>query len=142
MDLFDKVMELWQCGYYCSQILAKLLLETRGEENEGFLKAMGGLDGGIGHSGGTCGCLTGGACCIAYLTGKAEDTGMDHPAHKPALAEFTKWFTEEITMDYGGIECNEITKGNPANRLQSCPDIICRTYEKCMEILSEKGLPE
>ena len=67
---------------------------------------------------------------------------MDHPPHKPALAEFTKWFTEEITMDYGGIECNEITKGNPANRLQSCPDIICRTYEKCMEILSEKGLPE
>lgn len=142
MDLFDKVMEYWQCGYYCSQILAKLLLETIGEENEGFLRAMGGLDGGIGHSGGACGCLTGGACCISYLTGKSEDTGYDRPEHRPALAEFVKWFNEDMAMDLGGTECELITKGNPANRLSICPGIIAGSYEKCMEILSGKGLIE
>ena len=31
MDLFDRVMELSRYGYFCGQILAKLLLETIGE---------------------------------------------------------------------------------------------------------------
>ena len=50
MDIFDRIMELSRYGYFCSQILAILLLETIGEENPGFVKAMGGLNGGIGFS--------------------------------------------------------------------------------------------
>jgi hypothetical protein len=45
-----------------------------------------------------------------------------------------------MTADYGGIDCRDITKGNPAKRVELCPQIIAATYEKCMEILSEKGL--
>lgn len=52
MDLFDRVMELSRYGYFCGQILAKLLLETIGEENTGLVKAMGGLNGGVGFFGG------------------------------------------------------------------------------------------
>ena len=84
--------------------------------------------------------MTGGACVISSFTGKGEDTGMDHPEHKSALGEFTQWFTDEMTADYGGIECRDITRGNPARRVEVCPQIIAATYEKCMEILSEKGL--
>ena len=84
--------------------------------------------------------MTGGACVISWFTGKGEDTGMDHPEHKSALGEFTRWFEEEMTADYGGIDCRDITKGNPANRVELCPQIIAATYEKCMEILNEKGL--
>ena len=140
MDLFDRVMELSRYGYFCSQILAILMLDTVGEENPGFVRAMGGLNGGVGFSGDVCGCMSGGACVISYLTGKGEDTGMDDPEHKPALGEFTRWFEEEITADYGGIDCRDITKGNPAKRVEYCPQIIAATFEKCMEILSERGL--
>ena len=59
MDLFDRVMELSRYGYFCGQILAKLLLETIGEENTGLVKARGGLNGGVGFSGGCCGCMSG-----------------------------------------------------------------------------------
>ena len=65
---------------------------------------------------------------------------MDHPEHKSALGEFTQWFSDEMTADYGGIECRDITRGNPARRVEYCPQIIAATYEKCMEILSERGL--
>ncbi|MDO5445447.1 MAG: C-GCAxxG-C-C family protein [Eubacteriales bacterium] len=140
MDLFDRIMELSRCGYFCSQILAILLLETLGEENKGLVKAMGGLNGGVGYSGGCCGCMTGGACIISYLTGKSEDTERDHPEHKSSMGEFTEWFTEEMMIEYGGIDCRDITKGNPARRVELCPQIIADTYMKCMEILSEKGL--
>ena len=75
MDLFERVMELSRYGYFCSQILAILMLETVGEENPGLVKALGGLNGGVGFSQGCCGCMTGGACVISYFTGKGEDTG-------------------------------------------------------------------
>ena len=140
MDLFDRVMELSRYGYFCGQILAILMLETVGEENPGLVKAMGGLNGGVGFSQNCCGCMTGGACVISYFTGKGEDTAMDRPEHKSALGEFTQWFEDEMTADYGGIECRDITRGNPAKRVEHCPQIIVATYEKCMEILSDRGL--
>ena len=92
MDLFDRVLELSRYGYFCGQILAKLMLETIGEENPGLVKAMGGLNGGVGYSQNCCGCMTAGACVISYFTGKGEDTGRDDVHNKPALAEFTQWF--------------------------------------------------
>ena len=140
MDLFERVMELSRYGYFCGQILAILMLETLGEDDPLLVKAMGGLNGGVGFSQGCCGCMTGGACLISSFTGTGEDTGYDDPQHKPALAEFTQWFEEEMTAEYGGIDCRDITRGNPAKRVEYCPQIIAATYEKCMEILTERGL--
>lgn len=140
MDLFDKVMELSRYGYFCSQILAILMLETVGEENPGLVKAMGGLNGGVGFSGGCCGCMTGGACILSYFTGKGEDTGMDDPQHKGAMKDFTDWFEEEMLAMYGGTDCRDITGGNPAKRVEYCPQIIAETYTKCMEILLNKEI--
>ena len=140
MDLFERVMELSRYGYFCSQILAILALKALGEENPGLVRAMGGLNGGVGYSQGCCGCMTGGACLISYFTGKGEDTGYEDPQHKPAMAEFTQWFEEEMTAGYGGIDCRDITKGNPAKRVEYCPQIIAATFEKCMEILQEREL--
>ncbi len=140
MDLFDRVLELSRYGYFCSQILAILMLEMTGEENPGLVKAFGGLDGGVGYSQGCCGCMTGGSCLISYFTGKGEDTGFEDPAHKSALGEFTKWFEEEMTAAYGGIDCRDITGGSPAKRVEICPQIIASTFEKCVEILEERDL--
>ena len=96
MDLMDRILELSGYGYFCSQILAILMLEVTGEENPGLVKAMGGLNGGVGYSQGCCGCMTGGACLISWFTGKGQRTGRYTSQHnKPALAEFTQWFEEE-----------------------------------------------
>lgn len=140
MDLFDRVMDLSRYGYFCSQILAILTLETVGEENPGLVKAMAGLNGGVGFSGGCCGCMTGGACVISYFTGKGADTERDDVHNKGALKEFTDWFEEEMLAMYGGVDCRDITGGNPAKRVEYCPQIIAETFEKCMEILTERGL--
>lgn len=140
MDIFDRIMELSSYGYFCSQIMAILLLETVGEENPELVKAMGGLNGGVGYSNGCCGCMTGGCCVISYFTGKGEDLETDSPEHKPAMKEFVDWFKEEMEMEHGGTDCTDITEGNPANRVQYCPQIIAAAYEKCMEILQEKDI--
>ena len=55
------------------------------------------------------------------------------------MAEFTQWFEDEMLDAFGGIECRDITKGNPAKRVQYCPQIIADTFQKCMEILENRG---
>ena len=68
MELLERVVELSLEGYCCSQVMALLLLELLGEEDDGFVRAMGGLINGGGYSGGDCGCMSGGACLISYIT--------------------------------------------------------------------------
>lgn len=140
MDLMERILDLSNCGYFCSQILAILLLETVGAENKELVRALGGLNGGVGYSKGCCGCMTGGCCVISYFTGKGEDTYPESEYHKSALGEFTEWFRDEMLAEYGGTDCEDITKGNPARRLEICPQIIADTYMNCMEILQEKDL--
>ncbi|MDO4732503.1 MAG: C-GCAxxG-C-C family protein [Bacillota bacterium] len=140
MDLDERIMELSSYGYACGQILMLLLLETTGEENPALVRCMQGVSGGIGGSGDLCGCMPAGCCLISYFTGKAGDSALESSHHKEAIGEFTQWFTEETKTEYGGIDCREIVGGDPAKKLQFCPAIIAATYEKCMEILENRGL--
>lgn len=143
MDLMDRIMELTEQGYCCAQILAILLLETIGEEDPGFVRAMGGLQYGVGYSYGCCGCMTGGTAVLSYVIGQGygeADEGRepyDKELHRKVLTDFTQWFTEEMKSGFGGIDCNTIIQGSMARCIEVCPGIIATTYEKCMELLEE-----
>lgn len=140
MELMERIMEHAQSGYFCSQILMKLLLETVGEENPALVGAAGGLCGGVGFTSNTCGCLTAGACMISYFTGKREPDGADHPLHREVLAEFVRRFTDFLTERYGGTECMCVLHGDFSQRGKHCPQIMAFTYETVMELLEEKDL--
>ena len=76
MDLYEKNhRELSSIEYHCSQMIMILTLETIGEENPQLVKALGGLGGGIGYCGDTCGCLTGGACAIGLFARQSGSAG-------------------------------------------------------------------
>ena len=140
MDLEERIMELSRYGYACGQILAILLLDTIGEENPALVRCMQGLNGGIGSSGGLCGCMAAGCCMISHFTGKPGDAEFDSPHHKGAMGEFTAWFESEMEAEYGGTDCRDIVGTNPAKKVQYCPRIIAATYEKVMEILEGRNL--
>jgi len=140
MDLEERIMELSSYGYACGQILAVLLLDTIEEKNPTLVRCMQGLNGGIAGSGDVCGCMAAGACLISYFTGKPADDQFDSPHHKGAMGEFARWFTDEMEMEYAATDCRDIVGTNPAKKVQYCPQIIASTYEKCMEILENRGL--
>ena len=140
MDLYERILELSQQGYYCSQILMKLLLETLGEDNPELVKAMMGLCGGVGFSGGCCGCMTAGTCMISYLTGKGSDNEPESADHKPMMKEFTEWFKARMVPEFGSTNCCDVIHFDPAKRIEMCPPIIADTYEKCVELLEKKDL--
>ncbi len=134
MDLFDRLLELSQQGYDCAQMLLILALESEEKENPELVRAMGGLNGGIGNTGGVCGCLTGGACFLSYFAGKGSADETEHPQCKRMIAELLDWF-DGCTAEYGGTTCTAILEGDNRNQLERCPAMIAAVLEKCMELL-------
>lgn len=134
VDVFDRMLELSQEGYFCAQILLILALESEEKENPDLVRAMGGLNGGLGNTGDLCGALTGGACFLSYYAGKGEADELEHPECNPMIAELVTWF-REYTFEYGGCSCKCILENDNRNKLRRCPAVITAVLEKCMELL-------
>ena len=141
LDLYEKIMSLCMEGYHCSQVIAILMLETIGAESPDLVKALNGLGGGVGLSGNCCGCMTGGACTLAYFGGKGPECQED-PQNREMQKEFVDWFTEEKGSADGSVHCMDILGGDWNKRFELCPDLIAESYLKCMELLNEKGFVE
>lgn len=140
MDLFDRMLELSSQGYYCAQILMILALEMEGKEDPDLIRAMSGLNGGLGFSGKLCGALTGGCCLMGYFTGKGEAEEIEDPDSASLIQELVRWFEENIGSTYGGCTCDDILEGNPMNKMQRCPEVVEGVFAKCLELLKEKNI--
>lgn len=138
-DAFMKLIELSQAGFFCSQILLIIGLEAQGKENLDLIRAMSGLNGGIGFCGKTCGALTGGACLIGLYAGKGAAEEMEDSNLNDMIKTFVEWFEQEVTAQYGGIDCNTILENNPQNRISRCPQLVLNTLGKVEEILAANG---
>jgi len=142
MDLFDRMLELSGKGYYCAQILLILALESEGKEDPDLIRAMSGLNGGMGFTGHVCGALTGGCCLLGYFCGKGEAEELEDPSASRMIQELVEWFEGSMKDAYGGSDCENILEGNPMNKMQRCPEVVEGVFTKCLEILRENGVLE
>lgn len=127
-------MELSLQGFGCSQVLALMGLEAQGKTAPDLVRAMAGLQNGLG-CGKVCGTLSG-ACCVLGLyagRGAPEETGDSTLA--PMLTELVTWFEDTFGRRYGGIDCKDIVGQDPRLRLERCPEIVIATIRKVTEIL-------
>ena len=134
MDAFDRIMELSRQGLYCAQIMVQLALDAEGRENPELVHAMRGLCCGFDRSGGPCGALAGGICFLSLLARE-----LDAEERIKLIGEYHEWFKAR-TAQYGGENCENIERGDPQNMLTICPGVIMDSYEKCVELLEERGL--
>lgn len=135
MENLMRMMELKQQGFYCSQILLRMALQDRAEENPALIRAARALAGGLGFAGETCGALTGGACVLGLYAGRGLPDEPEDPRLDAMIQELVSWFKAEHGENYGGIRCEEIVAGDPANMRARCPGIVVSTYEKSRELL-------
>jgi hypothetical protein len=139
-DLMLRLLQLSRKGYGCSQILMRLFLEARGEENPALVRSMAGLAYGCGAGRATCGTLTG-ACCVLALyadTGRDDETASERLALM--LQELSDWFDETVGSAHGGTACETIVgAGGPAAARERCGVIVADTYAKLLEILTANG---
>ncbi|MEN6414865.1 MAG: DVU_1555 family C-GCAxxG-C-C protein [Veillonellales bacterium] len=138
-DMFLKMVELSQQGFYCSQILLIIGLEAQGKENSDVVRAMSGLAGGLGFCGKTCGALTGGVCLIGLYAGKGTAEELEDSRFSDMIRELVEWFEKEECFQYGGIACSNILGNNPLNRPARCPQLVQKTLAKVVAILSANG---
>lgn len=139
MSDLDRMRELKQQGFFCSQILMTLGLELQGIENPQLIRAMNGLAGGLGFSGETCGALTGGACLLGVYAGKGTATQEENLRLNFMIEDLVKWFTQGYGQEYGGIRCETILSGVPNGQATRCPVMVAGTFQKVKELLVENG---
>jgi len=139
-DVMIRLLQLSRIGYGCSQILIRLFLEARGEDNPALVRAMAGLAYGCGAGRATCGTLTGGCCALALYAGKGTDDEAGSERLLLMLQELTDWFGEQVGGPHGGIACETIVGvEGPAAARQRCGAIVADTYAKVLEILAAHG---
>ncbi len=139
MSDLDRMKELKQQGFFCSQILMTLGLQLQGKENPDLVRAMHGLAGGLGFTGETCGALTGGTCLLALYAGKGEPADDDDPRLLFMIEDLVKWFKQGYGQDYGGIRCETILSGATNAQTARCPAMVAGTFQKVKELLVENG---
>lgn len=140
MDLMEEIIAYAEEGFYCSQIMMLLALGEEERTNPDLIRAMTGLNGGMGNSGGICGTLTSGCCVIGYFAGKGEPDELEAPALDQMIGEYVRWFESTVGYPYGGCGCCTILEGDARNQLTRCPGILKMAYEKITEILTKSGV--
>jgi hypothetical protein len=126
-DIDVRVNELGLQGRCCTQIMVRLALEERGEENEQMAEAVGALCLGL-FSGIGCGALAGGALAMWLLAVGPVDGGL--------VTELVDWYRER----QGTTDCDAILGGDPGARFTKCPAIVAETYAEARDILDAHGL--
>jgi hypothetical protein len=139
MDELERMRELKQQGFFCSQILLILGMELQGKENPDLVAAMNALAGGIGFTGETCGALTGGACLLGLYAGKGTPAQEEDPRLLFMSEDLVRWFKTEFGQKYGGIRCDEILGEGGHDMGGRCPAIVLGTFQKVKELLVESG---
>jgi len=122
-DYKEKLFRYRLEGYCCSEMLLQLGLDEKETENPDLINAIKGLCGGL-HTGLLCGALSGAACLLSFFEPEKASYMI------PALVE---WFKE----CFGSYNCGEIIGDEPISKVEKCPVIVAKTYEKVKELLEE-----
>jgi hypothetical protein len=136
-EMVNRMIQLAENKYNCSQIMMVLALEQEGRENADLVRAMSGLGDGCGFFRETCGIMTGAASILAWYAGKGADDEEESQKLLPMLEELGDWFRQEIGAKYTGTRCNEIVGDlvGTDDGKQICGSIIFQTFGKVNEIL-------
>ena len=137
MDFESRLLRLARQGFECAQILMILALDIEGASNPELIRAMSGLNGGMGRSGGACGVMTGGACVLGYFAGKGEAEEPEHSCAREIVAEYTQWFKSRFCGD-----CRDIIGGDFSKCLVTCAPIMRDGFEKILELLEKYEILE
>lgn len=139
MDDTSRTIALGRKGFFCSQILMLQGLALQGKENPDLVRAIEGLAGGIGFTGGNCGALSGGACLLGLYAGKGAEEEEEDLRLMLMIGELSEWFKGRFGAQYGGIDCAVILGDGMGGQLTRCPPIIDETLQKVKELLVANG---
>ena len=137
----QRIGELWDRGYQCSQIIMIMGLGSRGRDNPALIRAMAGLAGGCGEGSCTCGGLSA-ACCLLTLLIDSNGQPQERNQSRIELStELVRWFWQKYGFPLSGIDCMAISEaGGSETQSERCQQILESLYEKVLEITMIKKI--
>lgn len=133
----DRLIQLKEKGFCCSQMLLLMGLEDQGKTDTDLVRAVSGLAVGL-FSGEICGALTGGACLLGLYAGRGSTQDPEDYRLCIMVEELVTWFSQEYGQLFGGIRCDDILGEDP-NACSRCGSLVLGTYRKVRCLLLENG---
>lgn len=129
-------------GYNCAQAVSSVFARDAGVPEEVILRAATGFGGGVGHTGGACGAVSGAVLAIGLFFGS---TGPEEKEAKNRTYGLTREFITRFTLKRGTVFCTELLgcdlttdEGLDRAREQNLTRTLCPLYVRdAVEILEE-----
>jgi len=118
----EDAAELFRNGWSCSQAVACAFAKDFGIDEKAALKLSCALGGGMGHTGNTCGAVTGALLVIGMKYGR---TSLDDLASKEKTYELARQFLKEFWRRNHSINCTELIGYDLSN-----PEALAEAREK------------
>jgi C_GCAxxG_C_C family probable redox protein len=133
-------------GYNCAQAVSSVFAGDAGVPEEAIIRAAMGFGGGVGHTGGTCGAVSGGVLAIGLLVGSSDPEEKETRDLTYAL---TREFITRFFRKNGTVSCTELLgcdlstdEGLARAREQNLTRTLCPRYIRdAVEILEEVLAP-
>jgi C_GCAxxG_C_C family probable redox protein len=147
MNRSERADQLFQQGFNCTQAVACAFAEDLGADRELALRMATGFGGGMGHTGGTCGALTGAFMALGIAFGMKE-TGDQAAKQKTyaLVAEASRRFRERtgatscpdlLGLDIGTPEGLQTARDRNLFKTQ-CPGYVKTAAEIVEQLLREQ----
>lgn len=142
----DEAVSRFMQGYNCAQAVSSVFADDAGVPEEFVLRAATGFGGGVAHTNGMCGAVSGGVLAIGLLFGS---TGPDEKEAKDLTYDLTREFLARFVEKNGTVSCTELLgcnlstgEGLARAREENLTRTLCPRYVKdAVEILEEVLAP-
>lgn len=129
-------------GCNCAQAVSSVFARDAGVPEEVVLRAATGFGGGVGHTGGACGAVSGAVLVIGLLFGS---TGPEEKEAKERTYAITREFVTRFERKHGNVSCTGLLgcdlstdEGLARAREQNLTRTLCPRYIRdAVEILEE-----
>ena len=133
-------------GYNCAQAVSSVFADDAGVPEEVILRAATGFGGGVGHTGGACGAVSGAVLVIGLSAGS---TGPGEKEAKDRTYALIREFIARFTRRNGTVSCTGLLgcdlstdEGFARAREQNLARTLCPRYVRdAVEILEEILVP-
>jgi len=138
----EEAVSRFMQGYNCAQAVSSVFADDVGVPEEVVLRAATGFGGGVGHTGGACGAVSGAVLTIGLLLGSA---GPGEKEAKDLTYALTREFITRFVQKNGTVSCTELLgfalsteEGLARVREQNLTRTVCPRYVRdAVEILEE-----
>lgn len=132
VDTVDASREFFNSGFGCAESVLKAIAEAKGIQSDLIPRVASGFCGGIAHTGGMCGAVTGGIMALNITYGR-NTTAQSQELNYLKVQEFVQAFK----LKYVTLNCYELTGCDLSTDKGKEQFNILNVHEKCTEFTAE-----